>query len=140
MASFFSIVSKPKSVLLLPIQEVKELTRRPYDKKRLVKNSEAIIQNAYFHFSGDEIELMQLNGEISKGNFVTYPKLNESVMKRLRIMSTEVRSYKEFADYVSPLSNSSDKLKGLVYSTNLLTDIMKQDIENILKSLNRSVY
>jgi hypothetical protein len=60
-------------------------------------------------------------------------------MKRLRIMSTEVRS-KEFADYVSPLSNSSDKLKGLVYSTNLLTDIMKQDIENILKSLNRSVY
>jgi hypothetical protein len=134
------MLSKPKTLLIIPVREFQELAKRSTRTDILVDHSEKITEAAYNHFFKDGIDLSELNEAIKEGNYTVSPEAYGGIMKRLNLMNLEVIDYKRFGSCISPLLEESKELKHLVGSTNLLTGAIENDIQKVRKVFNRRVY
>lgn len=132
------MLSKPKTLLIIPVKEFQELAKRSTSVDVLVNHSRRITEVAYDHFLKDEIDLRELNEAIEEGNYTVSPEAYGGVMRRLNLMNLEVTDYKRFGQFISPLVRESKELKRLVGNTNLLTDVMESDIRNVGNAFNRN--
>jgi hypothetical protein len=138
--NFFSVLAKPKTVLVLPVAEVNDLIKRPHNEQKLVKFSEGIAKISYGHFAEDQTDLLSMKATIQTGSYPTYGNLVDSIGRRLQIMSCEIADYGAFSGAVRHLEDKSQELEAYLAATNTMVGKMRVDIADVKRAFGRRVY
>jgi len=134
------LFSKPKIPLTkeVPIKEFHELVKRVDDENVIAKNAESISISTYDHFGRDAIDLTDLNLAVITHR--VFPNIYQKVMERLGLIRYEVQTFKAFKLEASPFLGESTVLRYGIQNTDLVTELIEEDIRSIEKALNRRVY
>jgi hypothetical protein len=134
-----SMLPGPKTLFLIPNEELSTLTIT-LNTSELVKLYEKISEGARNHFSGDTIELKDLNDKLRKRDYLISKEDYDFLGRRFNWMEKEISAYSKFRRYSSPLAEKSHKLMDSLEIANILVDSMKMDIRDAEMFLNRRVY
>jgi hypothetical protein len=134
-----SMLPGPKTLFIIPNEKLSTLTIT-LKPPELVKLYEKISEGARNHFSGDMIELKDLNEKLQKRDYLASKEDCYFLGRRFNWMEKEISAYSKFRRYASPLVEKSPKLLESLEIANILVDSMKMDIRSAEMFLNRRVY